>query len=98
MQSDEGASKAAASLETLRFDNLSIRALPLDSSLVAGTRQVRGACFSQVPPTKLKNTQLIAASLDALALLDLGEDQVGRSREVEEGTLLCHAMHGLGIR
>ncbi|GFO46223.1 selenoprotein o [Plakobranchus ocellatus] len=58
-------------VETLKFDNLALRALPVDSSGDPSQRQVPGACWSLVTPTPVKHPVLVCASLPALALLDL---------------------------
>lgn len=64
-------------LENLNFDNAQMRNLPVDSSFDNSPRPVPGACFSLVDPTPVQNPQLVAASEEALALLDIGPDQVG---------------------
>lgn len=71
---------AAQALEDLHFDNLQLRALPLDpdNTQRKTPRQVSGACFSLAQPTPLENPQLVAASLDVLALLGVRADQVDR--------------------
>ena len=63
-------------LEDIKFDNLVLRSLPVEERVESGTRQVRGACFSKVSPTPLKNPKLVAASPDALKLLDLDAKEV----------------------
>lgn len=40
-------------------------------------RQVEGACFSRVKPTPVKGPQLVVASPEALALLDIPASEVG---------------------
>ncbi|PNH04070.1 Selenoprotein O [Tetrabaena socialis] len=66
-------------LEELSFDNLTLRSLPLDPVEGGTLRQVEGACFSRVQPTPLSNPQLVVASTDALALLDLDPAEPGFS-------------------
>lgn len=61
----------SVTVETLKFDNLALRALPVDSSMDTSQRQVPGACFALVTPTPVENPALVCASLPALALLDL---------------------------
>ncbi|GFS02277.1 selenoprotein O [Elysia marginata] len=61
----------SVTVETLKFDNLALKALPVDSSMDVSQRQVPGACFSLVDPTPVENPTLVCASLPALALLDL---------------------------
>ncbi|XP_042631381.1 protein adenylyltransferase SelO-1, mitochondrial isoform X2 [Cyprinus carpio] len=63
-------------LERLEFDNVALKKLPLDPSTEPGVRQVRGACFSRVQPTPLKNPKFVAVSGPALALLGLDADEV----------------------
>ncbi|KAK3578327.1 hypothetical protein CHS0354_039034 [Potamilus streckersoni] len=70
-------------LETLHFDNLALRILPIDPEKQNFVRQVPGACFSLVKPETVKNPSLVAFSKSALALLDIGEDQVKRPEFVE---------------
>jgi hypothetical protein len=64
-------------LEQLDFDNLTLRVLPLDPVEDGPIRQVEGACFSRVNPTRLSNPQLVLASPEALALLDIDPAEVG---------------------
>ena len=71
-------------LEELRWDNLALRALPLDDTPFEGTRdRVEGACFAIVEPTPVNNPRLALASLDALALLGLNPDQITRPEFVQ---------------
>lgn len=65
-------------LGTIRFDNRALRALPLDPSEENVPRAVPGACFSRVRPTPVRNPQLVALSLPALALLGLKEPRTPR--------------------
>ena len=76
-------------LEGLVFDNLSLRALPIDERQGSEIRQVAKACYSRVSPTPLKNPRLVAVSQPALQLLDLNESQVLR---FSLGTLSCTAL------
>ena len=73
-----GATTPAATkkLEQLSFDNLSLRVLPVDPNPINVTRQVEGACFSRVQPTPVANPKLVAASPEALALLDIDPAEV----------------------
>lgn len=66
-------------LESLNFDNLVLRSLPIDSEEENYIRQVSGACFSKVKPTPVSNPQLVAASLPALSLIDIDPKQVERA-------------------
>lgn len=67
-------------LETLVFDNQCLARLPLDKIRDNYPRSpVPGACFSIVDPTPIEQPELVAASLDALSLIGIGDDQVARS-------------------
>jgi serine/tyrosine/threonine adenylyltransferase len=55
----------------LRFENRALRALPLDPSSENRTRQVFGACFSRVLPTKVSRPQLLAVSREVAEQLEL---------------------------
>lgn len=72
-----------ATLETLNFDNLALRSLPIDPREDNVQRQVRGACFSKVTPTPVKNPKVVAHSASAMALLDLPESEIQRSEFAE---------------
>ena len=61
----------AGSLERLRFDNRTLRSLPLDTEKRNFPRQVPGACFSPVQTTPVDNPKLVCSSASALALLGL---------------------------
>lgn len=63
-------------LEALLFDNLALRALPVDNKEGSERRPVRRACYARVKPTPVDNPRLVAASPSALALLDLDMTQV----------------------
>lgn len=76
-------SRNLATLETLNFDNLALRSLPIDAYEDNVQRQVKGACFSKVTPTPVKNPTLVAYSASAMALLDLPESEIQRSEFVE---------------
>jgi hypothetical protein len=71
-----GTTPAPGTLEALRFDNLALRALPVDKEEGRGVREVRGACYARVKPTPLERPCLVAASSPALALLDLAPAEV----------------------
>lgn len=66
-------------LETLNFDNLVLRSLPIDSVKQNFVRQVPNACFSLVEPTAVKDPEVVVHSQSAMDLLDLNEDQVNRA-------------------
>lgn len=74
-------SAVAMQLTDLRFDNSSLRALPVefvpeDTRLVEPQRQVKAACWSPIKPEPLKSPVLVAAALPCLGLLDLQAKQV----------------------
>jgi len=70
-------------LETLRFDNLALRELPVDESRDTSQRQVRGACFSRVSTTPVTNPQTVVYSTGALGLLGLPESELDRPEFAE---------------
>lgn len=70
---------SSGTLESLNFDNLVLRSLPIDTEEENYIRQVSGACFSKVKPTAVSNPQLVAASLPALSLIDIDHKQVERA-------------------
>src|ERR1043165_3594474 len=57
----------------LTFDNRALRSLPIDASDQNRSREVLGACFSRVAPTKVKSPSVIAISSEVASLLDLPE-------------------------
>jgi uncharacterized protein YdiU (UPF0061 family) len=64
----------------LSFDNRALRHLPIDPSDQNRSREVLGACFSRVQPTKVKRPSVIAVSDEVAELLDLPPEFV-RSEE-----------------
>lgn len=72
----QATSSTQRKLEQLHFDNLTLRALPLDPKEGGSVRQVEGACFSRVQPTPVSNPKLVIASLESLALLDIDPSEV----------------------
>lgn len=58
-------------LESLIFDNRFTRGLPADPETSNHRRQVQGACYSRVMPTKVSNPKLVAYSREVAELLDL---------------------------
>uniref|UniRef100_A0A2L2Y9J1 Selenoprotein O n=1 Tax=Parasteatoda tepidariorum TaxID=114398 RepID=A0A2L2Y9J1_PARTP len=70
-------------LESLKFDNLALKKLPIDNEDKNYVRTVRGACFSKVKPTPVKNPKLVALSKAALQLLDLSDTEIERKDLVE---------------
>ena len=72
-----------ATLETLNFDNVALRSLPIDKESQNVVRQVEAACFTLVEPTVVENPTLVAYSADALSLLDLPQSEVSRPEFVQ---------------
>ena len=66
--------RVAGSLANLRFDNRNLEVLPVDCSNVLGSRSVKGAIFSTVVPTPVKNPILIAKSSTALNVLGIDSE------------------------
>ncbi|XP_033625295.1 protein adenylyltransferase SelO, mitochondrial-like [Asterias rubens] len=72
-----------AKLESLNFDNLVLRTLPIDPEKKNFTRPVKGACFSKTTPEPVANPETVAVSLPALRLLGL-EDKESERPEFAE--------------
>ena len=72
-----------ATLETLKFDNLALRSLPIDKETQNVIRQVEDACFTLVDPTPVRNPTLVSYSANALSLLDLPQSEVTRPEFVQ---------------
>ncbi|XP_054712716.1 protein adenylyltransferase SelO, mitochondrial-like [Uloborus diversus] len=72
-----------ATLETLKFDNLALRKLPVDPEKRNYVRTVNAACFSKVIPTPVENPKVVAYSTSAMKLLDLSEVELERKEFVE---------------
>jgi len=72
---------------THRFDNLVLRALPVEDG-DNRPRPVSGACFSRAAPTPLSNPRVVAVSADALRLLDLDPEEVGALCSMSEGRVI----------
>ena len=64
---------AGKGLEELVFDNRYARQLPADGQRDNFRRQVLGACYSRVRPTRVKAPQLVAYAREVAHLLDLDE-------------------------
>jgi len=60
-------------LDNLTFDNRFVSELPGDKETGNYPRQVLGACYSRVLPTKVNNPKLVAYSKEVAALLNLSE-------------------------
>lgn len=65
-------------LKTIKFDNLALRCLPMDPNEMTQPRVVKGACFSRVKPTPIKNPLMVIYSEKAMSLLDLTKEQLDR--------------------
>lgn len=68
-------------LTNLRFDNQTLRALPVEQvpnspRQVEPVRQVKGACFSPINPEPVRAPKLVAASTPCVALLGLSAEEV----------------------
>jgi hypothetical protein len=78
----EGADPATPhTIETLRWDNSQLRALPVSAKtdqLTTPQPSVPDACFSLARPTALARPRLVVACRSALALLGLRPDEVER--------------------
>lgn len=61
-------------LDKLIFDNRFTRELPADPQTVNSRRQVFGACYSRVMPTKVANPQMVAYSREVAEFLDLSSE------------------------
>ena len=59
------------SLDALTFDNRFVRELPADPESTNQRRQVIGACYSRVLPTKVARPQMVAYSREVARQLDL---------------------------
>ena len=59
-----------ATIETLNFDNLALRALPIDAEEDNFVRQVSGACFSRVKPTPVEKPETVAYAAQAMQVLN----------------------------
>ena len=87
-----GSLPADVTLETLTFDDVALRELPVDESYNTSQRQVRGACFSRVSTTPVKNPKTVICSVDAMGLLGLPESELNRTEFAEffsGNRLLC---------
>ena len=61
----------SSALDALTFDNRFVRELPADPETANHRRQVIGACYSRVLPTKVARPQLVAYSREVARQLDL---------------------------
>jgi serine/tyrosine/threonine adenylyltransferase len=67
-------------LDHLKFDNRFVNELPCDQETRNYPRQVLGACYSRVLPTKVNNPKTVAYSKEVADLLDISE-QVCQSED-----------------
>lgn len=72
-----------ATFETLKFDNLALRTLPLDSIEENYVRNVSGACFSHVPLAPLEKPTMMSYSMSAAELFDLPNSELERDEAAE---------------
>jgi uncharacterized protein YdiU (UPF0061 family) len=62
---------ASGTLASMTFENRFTRELPADSETTNRPRQVTGACYSSVSPTRVAAPKLVAFSREVAGLLDL---------------------------
>lgn len=72
-----------STFETLTFDNLALRTLPIDKEKRNYVRTVSGAVFSRVSPTPLESPEVVVVSEDAMMLLDLPASECARKDAAE---------------
>ena len=75
------------SLDDLSFDNRFVRDLPADPEKINQRRQVNGACYSFVSPTRVKQPQLVAYSGEMA-------DQLGFSKKLCQSELFAQVFSG----
>ena len=68
--------RTKTTFQTLNFDNLALRTLPIDPITENYVRQVKNAIFSKVKPTPLKNVRMVVYSEKAMQLLDLDKEEL----------------------
>lgn len=61
-------------LDALNFDNRFVAELPCDPDSSNRRRQVAGACYSKVLPTKVCKPQVISYSKEVAQLFDLSDE------------------------
>jgi len=81
-------------MQTLRFDNTFVRALPADPESGLRLRQVHGALYSRVGPTPVAAPRLVAHSSEVAALLGVDEEDIASPgfAEVFGGNALLDGM------
>ena len=62
---------ARVNLAELRYDDRFVRELPGDARDDNRTREVLGACYSRVAPTRVARPELLALVPEVAALIDL---------------------------
>lgn len=78
------ATTMVATLDTLPFDNLAVKALPVDTEERNFVRpSVPNACFSKVSPAPVRNPKIVAISQDAMALVGISDSEVARPDAAE---------------
>lgn len=84
----------AGTLGAMIFDNRFTRELPGDPDPANRRRQVTGACYSRVKPTRVAAPQLVAYSREVAQLLDLSEETCASSHftQVFAGNRLLSGM------
>ena len=65
--------KGSPGMAAWHFDNQFTHALPADSNLENRSRQVLGACYTDVMPTPVAKPEMLAYAHEVAALLDLNE-------------------------
>jgi uncharacterized protein YdiU (UPF0061 family) len=75
--------QGASTLESLRFDNVAVRSLPVDPVEDNYIRAVKNACWSKVEPQPVTAPRLVSYSTPCLALLDVTPDQMTRTDAAE---------------
>jgi uncharacterized protein YdiU (UPF0061 family) len=80
----------------LQFDNTFVRELPADPVEADHTRQVMGACYSRVAPTRVAQPRLVAVAREVAAMLGMSEDDVAADAFVDvlAGNRLATGMTG----
>jgi hypothetical protein len=69
-------SNNSKTFESLNFDNLVLRTLPIDPIKQNYVREVKNACFSLVTPTSLKKPVMVVYSKKAMQLLGLDDKEL----------------------
>ena len=81
-------------LDSVIFDNRFLNELPCDPVKENQRRQVVGACYSRIQPTKVSSPKLLAYSSDAAKLLDFPEQTTmdGYLTDILSGNRLLQGM------